>query len=549
MPIIRISAEQAVANRKSNPYSNWGDRASENRVEPIAKPAFKAPFRIPPKSKIFTVGSCFARNVEDELIRQGFDLPMRKIEVEDTSVLNNYGAPSIYNEFAWAFGDQPFVPADHILEVAPGKFADIHLPPNRRPQPYDEVLARRLAITEAYRQAADCSVVVMTLGLVETWFDTKTGYYLNVGPRPSQIRAEPERFEMHVLSYEECYDYLERAMQLLRRHGRPDLQVLLTVSPVPLSNTHRDEDVIVANMYSKSLLRVIAETMVAKHDYITYYPSYESVMYSDRQRAWLDDMVHVREEIVALNVGRMVDAYVQPEKNLEQLKIEVRNGGMAVAVEHARKFRTEGHGLAAPYFREFGHFSGESAEFALEHALYCEKIGDYRGVLGVLKQAPPGLARIKFIPLKANALVHVGRAADAVTLFDAYVDDSDKTRARAKAPVFWMSYLETAMATEDESVIAATLHKVTQAEPGYRGWAYTRVGNWFLSRGKLEQAVSYLEMAANADDSARGVAMLPLAEAYTALGRKGDAVTALDRLAGTDLAESAKAQRLRRLLA
>ena len=95
MPIVRIAAEQAVANRKSNPFAGWGERGSDNRVEPIARPSFSVPFRIPPKSKIFTVGSCFARNVEDELLRQGFDLPMRKIEVEDSAVLNNYGAPSI----------------------------------------------------------------------------------------------------------------------------------------------------------------------------------------------------------------------------------------------------------------------------------------------------------------------------------------------------------------------------------------------------------------------------------------------------------------------
>jgi hypothetical protein len=548
MPILRISAEQAVATRKANPYSNWGDRASENRVEPIAKPAFKVPFRIQPKSKIFTVGSCFARNVEDELIRQGFDLPMRKIEVEDTSVLNNYGAPSIYNEFAWAFGDKPFVAEDHIVEVAPGKFADLHLPPNRRPQPYDEVLARRMAIIDAYRQAAECSVVVMTLGLVELWFDTKTGYYLNVGPRPSQIRAEPERFEMHVLSFDECHDFLERAMQLLRKHGRPELQVLLTVSPVPLSQTHRDEDVIVANMYSKSLLRVVAETIVAKHDFVTYYPSYESVMYSDRQRAWMDDMVHVRDEIVALNVGRMVDAYVQPEKSLETLRAEIEGGGMAVAVENARKFRMEGKSLAGPFFREFGGLSRQSAEFALEYALYCDKTGDHAKVLEVLDAAPPGLGKIKIVPLKAGAMVRLGRAKEAMGLFDAFLGVNVDETARMKSPGFWQSLLDTALATEDEAVVVSTLHKVTQAHVNYRPWAYTVVGSWFLSRSKLEQAVRFLEMATNTDAGAQG-AILPLAEAYSALGKKKKALAMLDRLAGTGLEDSVKAGRLRRMLA
>ena len=33
-------------------------------------------------------------------------------------------------------------------------------------------------------------------------------------PRPSHLRKEPGRFEMHVLSFEEAYDYLERAIRL-----------------------------------------------------------------------------------------------------------------------------------------------------------------------------------------------------------------------------------------------------------------------------------------------------------------------------------------------
>ena len=65
MPLIRFSAEQAIENRKTNRYGSWGDRASPNRVEPVAKPGFDVPFKIQPGSKIFTVGSCFARNVEE----------------------------------------------------------------------------------------------------------------------------------------------------------------------------------------------------------------------------------------------------------------------------------------------------------------------------------------------------------------------------------------------------------------------------------------------------------------------------------------------------
>ena len=274
-----------------------GTETSANRVEPVTKPAFRVPFKLKPGSKIFTVGSCFAPQRRGRrLERRGFDLPMRRVMLQNapTAILNNYGTPSIYNEFM------------------PGRSASAHmspriiwsrssqassptciLSPSLRPEPLAQVMARRQAITDAYRQAAECPVVVMTLGLVETWYDTKSGYYLNVSPRPAHLRSEPDRFEMHVLSFEESCDYLDRTIQLLQKHGRPDLQMLLTVSPVPLGATHRDEDVIVANSYSKSVLRTVAETLVARYDFVTYYPSYESVAMSDRRRAWRDDFLHV----------------------------------------------------------------------------------------------------------------------------------------------------------------------------------------------------------------------------------------------------------------
>jgi len=86
MPIIRLTATQANEYRKTNAYRSWGDRASPNRVEPITRPGFRVPFKMQPGSRIFTVGSCFARNVEDELIR-------RSPEWDATVVITHF-APS-----------------------------------------------------------------------------------------------------------------------------------------------------------------------------------------------------------------------------------------------------------------------------------------------------------------------------------------------------------------------------------------------------------------------------------------------------------------------
>jgi hypothetical protein len=88
--------------------------------------------------------------------------------------------------------------------------------------------------------------------------------------------------------------------------------VILTVSPVPLAATFTGRDVLVANMYSKSVLRAVAEEIRARFDFVDYFPSYESVMLSPRATTWEEDGVHVADAAVAVNVRRMVEAYLQP---------------------------------------------------------------------------------------------------------------------------------------------------------------------------------------------------------------------------------------------
>src|SRR5436305_8559918 len=104
MPIAVIPAAEAVRTRKEGAFTAWGHRGQSNRVEPVAKPWLHARFKIQPGEKVFTIGSCFARNVETELLRLGFHIPVRDVFLRpefsglQVGILNNYGTPSIYNE-------------------------------------------------------------------------------------------------------------------------------------------------------------------------------------------------------------------------------------------------------------------------------------------------------------------------------------------------------------------------------------------------------------------------------------------------------------------
>jgi hypothetical protein len=61
------------------------------------------------------------------------------------------------------------------------------------------------------------------------------------------------------------------------RKVNPQIKILLTVSPVPLTATNTGDHVLVASSASKAILRAVAETMKNEFDFIDYFPSYEII--------------------------------------------------------------------------------------------------------------------------------------------------------------------------------------------------------------------------------------------------------------------------------
>ncbi|MGZ8369841.1 MAG: GSCFA domain-containing protein, partial [Caulobacteraceae bacterium] len=485
MPLVDLSADEAVAIRKANRLNTWGERSSVNRVEPIAAPSFDVPFRLEPGEAVFTIGSCFARNVERELRARGFPTPASDIFLDpefarlEPGIINNYGAPSIYNELAWAFGEEIFDLKLNIQEVSPGNFADLHFTPSLRPEPWEVVLHRREAISRSYREAARCRVVIITLGLSELWFDTRSGFYLNVSPRPSMIKAEPGRFRLHVLSYGETHGYLDKALNVLRKHGHPDLQVLLTVSPVPLVATHRAMDVMVANSYSKSVLRTAAEEAVTRYPWVTYYPSYESIVLSDRRRAFIDDMVHVTDDIVAFNVSRMIEAYTDAGETLESIRKTMANAGEAIAVQKARDVSP---GLASRFFEEHAEWSERSRDFAVEHAkelLAAGRIAEAEAVLDRFSDSDD----LSFLTVYADAALKAGNPELAIERLERM------PQKNVRAAAAWEKMLAAAMALDDPDRVIAVASRAIAAKRHHAGIVYILVARFFDGRKEWERSL------------------------------------------------------------
>ena len=88
----------------------------------------------------------------------------------------------------------------------------------------------------------------------------------------------------------------------------PRLRVLLTVSPVPLAATYEDRSVLVSTMYSKSVLRVAAENVMRRFDWIDYFPSYEIIVGSPMRGLYYEDD---DREVNPLGVSHVMRLFVQ----------------------------------------------------------------------------------------------------------------------------------------------------------------------------------------------------------------------------------------------
>jgi hypothetical protein len=162
--------------------------------------------------------------------------------------------------------------------IQPGGFASV-----------EELEYDRRAHLEAVVRAVQRSdVFVFTLGLTEAWVDRRDGAVYPVPPGRGRGTFDPERVEFQNFTAEQTAQALVRAFALLREIN-PKIQLMLTVSPVPLAATYAGPHVLRATIYSKSALRVAAETACSTHDDIDYFASYEIAMANGFRPPFFDE--------------------------------------------------------------------------------------------------------------------------------------------------------------------------------------------------------------------------------------------------------------------
>ncbi|MBV9823403.1 MAG: GSCFA domain-containing protein [Actinobacteria bacterium] len=240
---------------------------------------------------ILTVGSCFARHLGRTLLELGRnwqdaepappglrpeERTARQYGVFSFRTGNVYTAAMLRQWLAWAVGAE-----DPGIEswVADGRHFDPFRPsvePAGHPDAGSMLAAREMTLAAVRRAFGDARCLIFTLGLTEAWHERATGAVYPVCPGTVRGTFDPGR---HVFVNHDFARVREDLLAIADlAHGlNPELRILLTVSPVPLTATATGQHALTATTYSKSVLRAVAGQLAFEDDRFDYFPAYELI--------------------------------------------------------------------------------------------------------------------------------------------------------------------------------------------------------------------------------------------------------------------------------
>lgn len=277
-----------------NPYEKlkanafWRSGVAEPGLNNLA--ALHIPkFPLTKRQTILTLGSCFAQHIGRALQRNAFQWKDAEPVPGPEQTKREYGyglfsfrVGNVYTFrmlrqwLSWALVDETL--PEEIWEKN-GRFFD-PLRPNIEPEGFSktsELVDARLVTKSAMKRAfAEADIFVFTLGLTECWVNAKSDFEYAACPGTIAGHFNPQDHHFVNQNYTMISEDLDFVIRLLKDIN-PDLKIILTVSPVPLTATASGQHVLVATTYSKSVLRAVAGDASQRWQHVDYFPSYEIV--------------------------------------------------------------------------------------------------------------------------------------------------------------------------------------------------------------------------------------------------------------------------------
>jgi hypothetical protein len=324
----------------SNPYRTLPDKAFWRRsvsrpVMSDVDPVGIFDVKIAPETRVATAGSCFAQHIARYLKNSGFNYYVAEqghpIVPEPIRAQHNYGLFSArygniytarqllqlmqraYGEFSpredcWAEADDVYLDPFRPTTQPGGFISEAELRADRR----QHLVAVRTMLEEL-------DVFVFTLGLTECWRSREDGAVFPLCPGVEGGTFDPERHEFYNQTVDDVVGDMSQFIEKLSKINSR-AKVILTVSPVPLMATaDPGAHVLSATTYSKSVLRVAAETLCRRFEHVHYFPSYEVITGAfNRGSYYADDLRNVLED----GVGHVMALFMKHATVLDDRSVE-----------------------------------------------------------------------------------------------------------------------------------------------------------------------------------------------------------------------------------
>ncbi len=282
----------------TNPYKDlpssafWKTGVTEENPFLIEE-IYKKKFDIKPQTKIATAGSCFAQNISIHLKKNGYSV--LDVEPPPISLPSNLHKQFGFSIYSARYGNiytvrqllqlaqevsGERIPENYIWEKD-GKYFDALRPsvePEGLSSPEEVVIHRKHHILRVKKLFSELDLLIFTFGLTEMWVhkDSKTVYPTAPGTIAGDFNQDKYSFE-NAQFLDILNDFINFQEVLKKIRGNRSFNILLSVSPVPLTASASGKHILLSNSYSKSTLISVANQLSLHHKNIDYFPSYEII--------------------------------------------------------------------------------------------------------------------------------------------------------------------------------------------------------------------------------------------------------------------------------
>ena len=266
-----------------HPYSNLSDTQfwSTGVKSPVSDQALLA---IDPLIKslskcdaVVSGGSCFAQYIGKELTSRDFNYLRSELSderVESFGLGNIYTIAQLRQWLEFSLDQREW--SDECAYEENGQWFDYLIPHRDPATSIDKLYEHRQAVKdELLNHISTAKVLIFTIGLTEAWKNSFGDVY-PICPGTLIGEFDKSRHIFHNYTFEEIKADLE-VVETLLTNINPDIRLVFTVSPVPLTATATNEHVLLATTYSKSVIRAAIGQHCLQSKHSSYFPSYELI--------------------------------------------------------------------------------------------------------------------------------------------------------------------------------------------------------------------------------------------------------------------------------